>query len=81
MAWLVDTSVWIAFLRGHATKSVKRLRGILASADTVGVAPVVIMEVRLIAQIAIEHGLTLLHDDDDFRHLARVVPDLQQVRR
>jgi hypothetical protein len=30
----------------------------------------------LIARIAIEHGLLLLHDDRDFDKMAEVVPDL-----
>ncbi len=28
----------------------------------------------LIAQVAIEHGLTLLHDDDDFKKISKVAP-------
>lgn len=31
----------------------------------------------IIAQISIEHGLLLLHNDRDFQHMARVVPDLR----
>ncbi len=31
----------------------------------------------LIAQIAIEHGLQLLHNDRDFVHMAKVVTDLR----
>ena len=31
----------------------------------------------LIARIAIEHGLPLLHDDGDFEDIARVVPELR----
>jgi predicted nucleic acid-binding protein len=30
----------------------------------------------LIARVAIEHGLMLLHDDRDFERIAEVVPDL-----
>ena len=30
----------------------------------------------LIARVAVEHGLMLLHDDRDFEKLAGVVPDL-----
>jgi predicted nucleic acid-binding protein len=30
----------------------------------------------LIARVAVEHGLMLLHDDRDFEKIARVVPDL-----
>jgi predicted nucleic acid-binding protein len=31
----------------------------------------------LIAQVAIEHGLDLLHNDRDFEQMARVVPELR----
>ncbi len=31
----------------------------------------------LIAQIAIEHGLDLLHNDSDFENMARVIPELK----
>jgi predicted nucleic acid-binding protein len=30
----------------------------------------------LIARVAIEHGLILLHDDRDFEEMAEVIPDL-----
>ncbi len=30
----------------------------------------------LIARVAVEHGLMLLHDDRDFERMAEVVPDL-----
>lgn len=33
----------------------------------------------LIAQLAIEHGVRLLHDDRDFESLARVEPKLQLI--
>lgn len=33
----------------------------------------------LIAQVALEHGLLLVHDDGDFRDMARGVPELQVV--
>lgn len=35
----------------------------------------------LIAQLAIEHGVPLLHDDRDFEALARVEPKLRLVAR
>jgi hypothetical protein len=35
----------------------------------------------LIAQMALEHGLILLHDDEDFRRIGRVVPELREVSR
>ena len=135
MDWLVDPSVWIGFLRGQATAPVRRLRGLLAGGEVVGLTPVVLMEILqgtrsaehferyreyfgaqpsfdlrhgslsyveaaalyfrcrragvtvrstidcIVAQVAIEHGLTLLHDDEEFRHMARVVPELKQSRR
>lgn len=34
----------------------------------------------LIAQTAIEHGVTLLHDDRDFELIAGVVPELRLLR-
>jgi len=33
----------------------------------------------LIAQTALEHGLILLHDDEDFRRIGRVVAELREV--
>jgi predicted nucleic acid-binding protein len=33
----------------------------------------------LIARIAIEHGVALLHDDRDFDAIARVVPELRMA--
>jgi predicted nucleic acid-binding protein len=33
----------------------------------------------LIAQISIEHNLALLHNDRDFEHMKKVVPDLRFV--
>lgn len=32
----------------------------------------------LIAQTAIEHNLVLLHHDNDYKNMARIIPDLQQ---
>ncbi|MCG6939893.1 MAG: PIN domain-containing protein [Thiohalocapsa sp.] len=34
----------------------------------------------LIAQIAMEHDVALLHDDTDFEHIAKVAPELRQRR-
>ena len=31
----------------------------------------------LIAQISIEHGLRLLHNDKDFDHMSKIVPELE----
>lgn len=123
---LVDTSVWIDFLRGTDTPQVASLVGLLDSDVIVGTAPMVIQEVLqgadstrrferwrrefsglmcylpldpidthveaarlygacrragktprssadcLIARIAVEHGLLLLHDDRDFEAIAAV---------
>ena len=35
----------------------------------------------LIARIAIEHGLVVLHDDEDFRRIARVDKRLKEISR
>lgn len=35
----------------------------------------------LIAETAIENDLALLHNDDDFEHIARVVPELRIYRK
>ena len=42
---LVDTSVWVDFLRGARTPQVGTLRGLLAGDDIVGVAPIILQEV------------------------------------
>lgn len=42
---LVDTSVWVDFLRGAKTPQVDTLRGLLEGDDIVGVAPIVFQEV------------------------------------
>lgn len=129
--YLVDTSVWVDYLRGKATARVRTLRELLAGEDIVGVAPIILQEVLqgadsdqrfekwrkyfaglccyvpadpvashvaaarlyqscrrggttprssndcLIAQIAIEHGLILLHADRDFEAIARAVSGLR----
>jgi predicted nucleic acid-binding protein len=33
----------------------------------------------VIAQIALEHGVPLLHDDSDFKHIAKVATQLRQA--
>lgn len=43
--FLVDTSVWIDFLRGRATPHVRALRELLAGEEIVGVAPIILQEV------------------------------------
>ena len=128
---LVDTSVWLDYLRGHATPQVKALKDLLSGEDIVGTAPIILQEILqgadsaerfetwrkcfsellcyvpgdpveshiaaarlyqdcrkagktprssndcLIAQIAIEHGLAVLHDDRDFNSIANVVGQLR----
>lgn len=128
---LVDTSVWIGYLRGDERPAVDRFAAYLDRGVPVAVAPVVAQELlqgvadereaerlgrylatqpRLepadpwaaavaaaelyrrcrasgvtvrsaigcqLAQLAIEHGAPLLHDDRDLDAIARVVPELQ----
>jgi hypothetical protein len=128
---LVDTSVWVEYLRGSATPHVRTLRELLVGDEIVGVAPIILQEVLqgadseerfekwrryftglccyvpadpveshveaarlyqscrragktprssndcLIARIAIEHSLVLLHDDRDFEAIARIIPELR----
>ena len=128
---LVDTSVWVDFLRAKPTPQVRVLKELLAGEEIVGVAPIILQEILqgadsgerfekwrkyfaglccyapedpvesyvaaarlyqscrragrtprssndcLIARIAIEHALFLLHDDRDFEAIAAVVPELQ----
>lgn len=129
--YLVDTSVWVDYLRGTKTQAVGLLKKLLAGDEVVGVAPVILQEILqgadsderferwrkyfaelccyesadpvashiaaarlyqacrragktprssndcLIARIAIEHGLLLLHDDRDFDAIATVAADLK----
>jgi hypothetical protein len=127
---LVDTSVWIDFVRGRETEAVARLRQALDRGVVAALTPFIYQEVLqgadsersfhrlqeffgsqaflhprdavdshadaarlyfecrrkgitvrsavdcLVAQIAIEHGVALLHDDRDFDGLARVATKL-----
>jgi predicted nucleic acid-binding protein len=129
--FLVDTSVWIGYLRGAQTEAVSKLDEIQARGYPFGITSLICQEILqgadseasftrfdhylrtqifyhpadpvgsyleaarlyarcrwagitirstvdcLIAQVAIEHGLILLHDDRDFDHMARVIPDLR----
>ncbi|MBI2297040.1 MAG: PIN domain nuclease [Betaproteobacteria bacterium] len=129
--YLVDTSVWVDYLRAKATPQVRALKELLPGDQIVGVAPIILQEVLqgadsderferwwkffgglccytprdpvtshveaarlyqscrragktprssndcLIARIAIEHGLLLLHDDRDFEAIAAVAPELR----
>jgi len=128
---LVDTSVWVDFLRGAAVPQVRLLAELLAGEEIVGTAPIILQEVLqgadseerfekwrryfgdircyvaadpmqthiaaarlyqtcrragktprssndcLVARIAIEHELTLLHNDRDFEAIASAVPELR----
>ena len=132
--YLVDTSVWIDFLRGTAAPHVEALAELLAGEEIVGTAPVILQEILqgadsedrfskwrsfflelwcyvpvdpvgthiaaarlyqacrqraktprstidcLIAQIAIEHDLQLVHNDRDFEAIATVIPALKLYR-
>jgi predicted nucleic acid-binding protein len=129
--YLVDTSVWIDFLRGRSAAHVDALKTLLEGEEVVGVAPIILQEVLqgaeseerfekwrmyfselscyvsedpiathvaaarlyqqcrqkgktprssndcVIAQVAIEHALVLLHNDRDFDVIAGVTSDLQ----
>ncbi len=128
---LVDTSVWIDFLRAEKNEPVDRLRSALAGGELVGLTGAVFQEILqgadsvpryeeyrdyfggqtffhardpvdsyadaaliyfacrrqgvtvrstadcLIAQIAIENQVLLLHNDSDFDRIAAVIPALQ----
>lgn len=129
--YLVDTSVWIDYLRGRATQHVRALRELLAGEEIVGTAPIILQEILqgadtverfdqwrkyftglccyvpadpveshvaaarlyqscrragktprssndcLIARIAIENALILLHNDRDFETIAAAAADLR----
>ncbi len=127
---LVDTSVWIDFLRAEENEPVEKLRAALARGELVGLTGMVFQEILqgadseeryeeyrdyfggqtffhprdpidsyadaallyfacrrqgvtvrstadcLIAQIAIENEVLLLHNDRDFDRIAEVIPEL-----
>jgi predicted nucleic acid-binding protein len=129
--YLVDTSVWVDYLRGEPTPEVLVLTDLLAGEEVVGVAPIILQEILqgadsierfekwrkyfenllcylpkepvqshvaaaklyqtcraagktprssndcLIARIAIENQLILLHHDRDFDAIATVTEDLK----
>lgn len=129
--YLVDTSVWINFIRGNQTPAVEQLRHIFQTGQVAGISSVIYQEILqgseseqrfnqfreyfneltfyhaknptksyaqaaylyfscrrkgitirssidcLIAQIAIEHDLILLHSDKDFIRIAEAVPALK----
>jgi len=132
--YLVDTSVWVDYLRGEPTPRIRTLKDLLSGEEIVGIAPIILQEILqgadsaerfetwrkifselfcyvpkdpveshvaaarlyqdcrkagktprssndcLIAQIAIENGLTLLHNDRDFNAIASVVSQLRLYR-
>jgi predicted nucleic acid-binding protein len=132
--YLIDTSVWVDYLRGEATPQIRTLKDLLSGEEIVGIAPIILQEILqgadsaerfetwrkifsglfcyvpkdpveshvaaarlyqdcrkagktprssndcLIAQIAIENGLTLLHNDRDFNAIASVVSRLRLYR-
>lgn len=129
--YLVDTSVWVGYLRGDAASRVQALKELLDGDPIVGIAPIILQEVLqgadsderfekwrrfftriccyppkdpvdscveaarmyqscrragktprssndcLIARIALEHELVLVHDDRDFDAIAAVFPALR----
>jgi predicted nucleic acid-binding protein len=128
--YLVDTSVWIGFMRDEENEATGRLAEIGVRGHPFGITGVIHQEVLqgaaskakfdylaaylgsqtfyhpvdpvesyreaafiyfrcrragvtirsaidcLIARVAIEHGLMLLHDDRDFEKIAEIIPDL-----
>ncbi len=129
--YLVDTSVWVDFLRGSDVRHVEILKNLLGGDEVVGIAPIILQEVLqgadsdqrfekwrkyfeglccyapaepvashveaarlyqvcrragktprssndcLIAAIALEHSLVLLHDDRDFATIAAAIPGIR----
>ena len=43
--YLVDTSVWVDYLRGRATRQVRTLKELLAGEEIVGVASIILQEI------------------------------------
>ncbi|HEY2384422.1 MAG TPA: PIN domain nuclease [Terriglobia bacterium] len=43
--YLVDTSVWIDYLRGNATRQVEVLKDLLSGDEVVGIAPIILQEI------------------------------------
>ena len=128
--YLVDTSVWIDYMRDEESKVTKRFTGIQGRGEPLGITGVIHQEVLqgaasrakfdylkdflgsqtfyhpkdpvesyaeaarmyfdcrrngitirsttdcLIARVAVEHDLLLLHDDRDFEKMAGVIPGL-----
>lgn len=131
--FLVDTSVWIDFLKASPNAAVERLKTLLSSGAEIGLSATILQEILqgtaderqfakyrsyfetqlvylpkdpvetantaariyfdcrrlgitvrssndcLIAQTAVEHGLTLLHNDEDFRRIGRVLKELRET--
>jgi predicted nucleic acid-binding protein len=132
--YLVDTSIWVDYLRGEATSQIRTLKDLLSGEEIVGIAPIILQEILqgadsaerfetwrkvfselfcylqkdpvkshvaaarlyqecrkagktprssndcLIAQIAIENDLTLLHHDREFNAIASVIGQLRLYR-
>lgn len=132
---LVDTSVWIDYLRGTSTAESQALDAIMAAGYPFGISGVIYQEILqgadspqsfarladyfgsqrffhpvdpiqtyaraaelygrcrregitirstidcLVAQLAIEHKLMLLHSDRDYLHIKQVTPELQFYER
>lgn len=131
--YLVDTSVWIDFLRENETKAMKFLKGLMQKEEIYGLTPLIYQEILqgaksaekfekmckyfssqhffmpknsiytferaaqhycncrwagvtirstvdcVIAQIAIENDLILLHNDKDFDHMKKVLSTLRVI--
>lgn len=131
--YLVDTSVWIDFFKGHSTPAVERLASTLKTSAEIGISTMILQEILqgtaneqqfakyrsyfesqriylplnpiqtaiaaagiyfacrrcgitvrstndcLIAQMAIEHNLILLHNDADFCAIASVISNLREI--
>ena len=131
--YLVDTSVWIDFLKARANPAVQRLKSLLGSGLEVGLSAIILQEILqgtadrqqfikyrtyfetqpiylppdpvkaaiaaaqiyfdcrrrgitvrssndcLIAQTAMENGLILLHNDEDFRRIGEVIKTLKET--
>ena len=43
--YLVDTSVWVDYLRGRATPQVRALKDLLSGEEIVGTAPIILQEI------------------------------------
>lgn len=132
--YLIDTSIWISYLKGEKNAGVDYLKDILAKRSAFGITSVIYQEILqgvysekdfnelkeyfetqefyhpkdpiltyefaaslyfrcrkkgltirstidcLIASIAIEHDLLLLHNDKNFEEIAKIIPELNLVK-